>query len=147
MKINVNYRFFIVLAVLLIFSVVNTYAATDDSHSPWIDVVSADWGSHKPVAGSASQIKIMNTYVLVKMNNGNIKKVWNARFMLKDGRDIAVDKGRLLNTASKQQAEKKHSADTSKSKTVAADKKGEKPPGVKSKIDNVKSDSMPDKGM
>ena len=85
-----------VCTILLMMISMWVNASSADSHSKWFDVASIHWVSHKPAAGIATQVKLMNTYVLVKMSDGSVKKVWAAKITLKDGRTVQVDKGRLL---------------------------------------------------
>lgn len=101
-------------------------ASVAESHSKWLEVLSVEWGSHKPNGGDAAQVKLMKTYVLVKMSDGSVKKIWNARLTLGDGRIVSIDKGRLVDakatknnkteikseTKAKVKAEAKHSSDS-----------------------------------
>lgn len=88
------------ITTLLLFYCGATSASTNDAHSRWFDVASMEWISHKPSGGSARQVKLMRTYVLVKMENGSVKKVWEAKITLLDGRVVIVHKGRLVNSKS-----------------------------------------------
>lgn len=109
----------ILFLILLLCSSASVSAGADDSHSKWFEVDSIEWISHKPTNGDAHQVKLMKTYALVKLSNGKVIKVWAAKIKLQDGREIVVDKGRLIKSKAKQPVDTKpidKSANKSESK-------------------------------